>query len=176
LTKNSNLDQRQLHEAFVSALGPSVETQSDVGLKPLELDLKAPLPRRIRLYLYNLTHPPGGRTLGEHKVQLIVPGQQRGERASFDHSSGRIVILAGYEPEIEVFALWDAGLYPDFSYSRNVQVRAETIYAALAGKIGLQQRRIRGQGKEFVIAARPINLPTALWCRVEITRKRLVGQ
>ncbi len=109
-------------------------------------------------------------------MQLIVPGQQRGERASFDHSSGRIVILAGYEPEIEVFALWDAGLYPDFSYSRNVQVRAETIYAALAGKIGLQQRRIRGQGKEFVIAARPINLPTALWCRVEITRKRLVGQ
>jgi len=169
------LDQENLHRRFVSALKNEVIWHSDLDTKPLEMDLKPPLPHRIRLYLFNATHPPGGRTLGEHKIQLIVPGQRRGERASFDETGGRIVILAGYQPDVDVFILWDAGLYPEFSYSRNVQVKAETVYAAIAGKIGRQQRRIRQQGIEIVLTARPNRMKEALMLRMELTRARLMG-
>jgi hypothetical protein len=170
------LDQHELHSKFIESLGKNVLWHSGFKSKPIEIDLIPPMPPRIRLYIYNVTHPPGGRTLGEHKIQLIVPGQARGAYSSFDDSDGRIVILAGYQPEVDVFVLWDAGLYPVFSYSRNVQVRPETVYAAIAGKIGLQERFLRGQGKEIVITASPRQLGQALVRRIELTRERLVGR
>jgi hypothetical protein len=171
----AKLRQDELHNVFIDAVKGYLESHSDAESKPLLLDLKAPLPQNIRLYIYNATHPPGGRTVGEHKIQLIVPGQKRGERGNFDYSDGRIVILAGYEAETEVFVLWDSGLFPNFSYSRNVQVRAETIYDAFAGKIGQQSRNIRGKGKEIVLTAQKENLPSAIQKRVKISIERLIG-
>jgi len=170
----SKCSQEQLHRIFINALGSAVISNSDLSQKPLEIDLNHPLPQRVRLYIYNATHPPGGRTLGEHKIQLIVPGQQRGHRGSFDQTDGRIVLLVGYEFECEVFILWDAGVYPKFTYSRNIQVRAETVYAALAGKIGQQQRLIRGHGVETVLTARGPLLNNAIVQRMELTQRRLL--
>ena len=72
----------------------------------------------------------------------MVPGKGRGERASFDNGDGRIVLLVGYAAEEDVFILWDAGLYPDFAWSRNVQVKAETIIEASAGKLATQERQL----------------------------------
>lgn len=169
------LKPQELHKVFIEALQNEVVNHSDFEEKPLLVDLRPPLPSRIRVYLFNATHPPGGRTLGEHKIQLIVPGQNRGQRANFDDSDGRMVILAGYEAETEVFILWDSGMYPKFSYSRNVQVRAETIYCAFAGKIGEQERYIRSQGKEVVITARKEQLADALKLRRKRTMERLMG-
>src|SRR5438128_634390 len=89
-----------LHRRFIDALGPAaVLSHSQWEEKPFNIDLAAPLPQRVRLYIYNATQPPGGRPLGEHKVQLIVPGQKRSDRASFDNTDGRIVLLSGYAAE-----------------------------------------------------------------------------
>jgi hypothetical protein len=130
--------------------------------------------------MYNATRPPGGRPLGEHKVQLIVPGQKRGQRGSFDNSGGRIVLLIGYAAEEDVFVLWDAGVYTDFAWSRNVQVKAETIIQASAGKLATQERQLRppkGQPiVEVVIAAKPRRLGEAIVRRMEITRERLIRE
>ena len=123
------VSQTELHHRFVDALGSAVRFHGVLDRKPLEADLAAPLPARIRLYIFNATRPPGGRPLGEHKVQLIVPGQRRGTRASFDQSGGRIVLLSGYAAEENVFVIWDAGLYADFAWSRNVQVRVRDAYS-----------------------------------------------
>lgn len=172
---NYNITQKEIHEAFIKALNGFVLSHSNLVKKPLEIDLKPPLPHKVRLYPYKATYPPGGRALGEHKIQLMVPGQQRGQRASFDYSDGRIVLLGGYRPDLETFILWDADLYTDFSFSRNVQVKAETIYAALAGEIGTQERRIRGNGTEVVLTTRPDLLSQALQLRMELTLKRLIG-
>ena len=169
------LEQKKLHEVFLSALEDMVLAHSPLEDKPLLVDLKPPLPHKIRLYIFNLTHPPGGRPISEHKIQIIVPGQKRGERANFDDSDSRIVILSGFEPELEVFALWDAGLYLDFSYSRNVQVKSETVYSALAGNIGKQHRRVRLHGTETVLTTPAKLLGTALVLRVDLTRERLIG-
>ena len=171
------VSQTELHQRFVDALGSAVRFHGVLDRKPLEADLAAPLPARIRLYIFNATRPPGGRPLGEHKVQLIVPGQRRGTRASFDQSCGRIVLLAGYAAEENVFVLWDAGLYGDFAWSRNVQVRTETLIQASAGKIAEQERRLRpvdGNAlTETVLACPPTRMTEALVRRLQITRDRM---
>jgi excisionase family DNA binding protein len=172
--------QEELHRRLVQALGAAVRSHGPWGQKPFELDLAPPLPQRVRAYMYNATRPPGGRPLGEHKVQLIVPGQRRGERASFDNGDGRIVLLIGYGAEEDVFILWDAGLYSDFAWSRNVQVKAETIIQASAGKLATQDRQLRPtSGRptvETVLAVKPRRLAEALVRRMELTRERLLKE
>ena len=171
--------QEELHRRLVQALGAAaVRSHAPFDQKPFELDLAPPLPQRVRVYMYNATRPPGGRPLGEHKVQLIVPGQRRGERASFDNGDGRIVLLIGYGAEEDVFIVWDAGLYSDFAWSRNVQVKAETIIQASAGKLATQDRQLRPASGpatvETVLAVKPRRLAEALVRRMELTRERLL--
>ncbi len=172
------LTQADLHRHFIAMLGQDVSPTGSLATKPLELDLGPPLPGRIRVYLFNATRPPGGRPLGEHKVQLIMPGQRRDERGSFDHGDGRMVFLIGYAAEEDVFVLWDAGLYPDFAWSRNVQVKAETIVEASAGKLATQQRHLRpADGKvvtETLLAAPGTRLVEAIQRRVQLTRERMM--
>ena len=173
----TRVSQPELHRRFLKALGDKAKSNSEIERKPLEVDLSAPMPSRIRVYLFNVTRPPGGRPLGEHKVQLIIPGQKRGERANFDQSDGRIVLLAGYAAEEDVFVLWDAGLYADFAWSRNVQVKAATLIEASAGRVAEQGRRLRPTDGEPVtetlLACPPQRLCDALVRRVEITRRRM---
>lgn len=171
------VSQPELHRRFTEALQRAVRSHSLLDRKPLEIDLASPLPGRVRVYLFNATRPPGGRPLGEHKVQLIVPGQRRGVRGTFDHSGGRIVLLAGYAAEEDVFILWDGGLYNDFAWSRNVQVKADTIIEASAGKLAVQERRLRPADgpavTEILLAAPPSRLADAIVRRMELTRERL---
>ncbi len=171
----------ELHRRLVRSLGSSsVKSHSPWDAKPFELDLTPPLPQRVRVYMYNATRPPGGRPLGEHKVQLIAPGQRRGQRGSFDNGDGRIVLLIGYAAEEDVFILWDAGLYTDFAWSRNVQVKAETIIQASAGKLATQERQLRPpSGRaivETVLAVKPRSLTEAVVRRMELTRERLLRE
>lgn len=176
---SERVTQSELNRRFVAALGAKVERHTNLERKPLELDLAAPLPGRVRVYLFNATRPPGGRPTGEHKVQLIMPGQKRGQRGQFDQSDGRIVLLAGYAAEEDVFVLWDAGLYPNFAWSRNVQVRAETLIEAAAGKIARQARRLRpsdGEATTETLLACPAPLlAEAIRQRQDLTRTRLAG-
>ncbi|RWP98755.1 helix-turn-helix domain-containing protein [Mesorhizobium sp.] len=175
---SDRLTQLDLHRHFITMLGKGVTSHSALSQKPLELDLASPFPGRVRIYLFNATRPPGGRPLGEHKVQLIMPGQRRDERGSFDHGDGRMVFLVGYAAEEDVFVLWDAGLYPDFAWSRNVQVKAETIVEASAGKLATQQRHLRpadGQAvTETLLAAPASRLVEAMQRRVQLTRERMM--
>lgn len=165
---------RGLHERLINALNPYVEAHSDPDKKPLEIDLSHPLPRRCRLYLYNLTSPPGGRTLGEHKIQLIVPGQERGARGNFDFTDGRLVFLVGYGLSEDVFVLWDSGLYPDFAYSMNVQVKAESVFTAHTGKVVYQERCLHAGPREIVITAPSRMLPEAIQGRAELSLEQLL--
>lgn len=173
---NERLSVEDLHRVFLQALGEAVASFSDIGLKPLEVNLNNPLPPKLRVYMYNATYPPGGRTMGEHKVQLIVPGQERGARGNFDSSGGRIPLLIGYRADLGIFMLWDAELYVDFAYSRNVQVKAETVYAAFAQGIGRQERNMWNQPTEIVITSDASNLDDAILERQRETLKRLLGE
>lgn len=179
-TPNDRMTPSELHAEFVAALRDLVVAKSDLGVKPLELEMQGSLPLRARVYMYNATRPPGGRPAGEYKIQLIVPNHERGLRGNFDLSGGRTVLLVGYAAEDAVFVLWDAGAYRDFAYSRNVQVKSETILTAFARGIGLQERRLRPGGgmmvRETVVAATAEHLAEAIAMRVGLSRKRLLGE
>ena len=180
LTPNDRMTPSELHAEFLAALSGLVVEHSDLGVKPLELKIEGSLPLRARVYMYNATRPPGGRPAGEYKIQLIVPNHERGQRGNFDLSDGRTVLLVGYAAEDAVFVLWDAGAYRDFAYSRNVQVKSETILAAFARGIGRQERRLRPGGgmmvRETVVAATAEHLAEAIALRVDLSRKRLLGE
>ncbi len=177
--RNDRMTPSELHDQFLAALRDLVVEHSDLGVKPLELKMEGSLPLRARVYMYNATRPPGGRPVGEYKIQLIVPNHPRGERGNFDLSGRRTVLLVGYSAEDAVFVLWDAGAYRDFAYSRNVQVTSETILAAFAKGIGLQERRLRPGGgmmvSETVVTATAEYLAEAIGMRVALSRKRLLG-
>ncbi len=85
-------------------------------------------------------------------------------------------VLMGYEKGLDVFIIWDAGLYENFSYSRNVQVKANTIHEAFAGKIARQIRELRGGHSEVVLAVSSKKLAEALIERYRLTLKRLVQE
>ena len=180
MTANDRMTPSELHAEFLAALSDLVVESSDPGVKPLEIKMEGSLPLRARVYLYNATRPPGGRPAGEYKIQLIAPNHERGQRGNFDLSDGRIVLLVGYTAEDNVFVLWDAGAYREFAYSRNVQVKSETILAAFARGIGLQERRLRPGGgmmvRETVVAATGEHLAEAIALRVDLSRKRLLGE
>ncbi|MEX2324051.1 MAG: hypothetical protein WEA29_09820 [Acidimicrobiia bacterium] len=161
------LDTASLHIGFLEDLGDLVLEASAVEDKPLEVSLSPPLPERVRAYIYNLTSPPGGRPTGEHKIQLIAPGQGRGERGTFDFSDDAFVLLAGFSPEDGVYVLWDAPLHNDFSWSANVQVRGETIESALAEGLATQDRQLRSAREtERVVVVPRGNLVDGLIARV----------
>lgn len=166
-----------LHERLIEALDGRILDHSDPPGKPLLLDLALPLPPRTRIYLFNCTHPPGGRSLGEHKIQVMLPGQAREQRGNFDDSDGRMVILAGYQAELDVFILWDSGLYRDIPFSRNVQVAPETVYRAVCSEVAEQTRTLRATGfgvvSEVIVAARSQNLAKAMARRQALTLQRL---
>jgi len=175
-SSNERLSVENLHRTFLKALDSAVISHSEITVKPLEVDLKSPLPPKLRVYIYNATYPPGGRTMGEHKIQLIIPGQERGARGNFDTSGGRIPLLAGYRPDLGIFMLWDAELYVDFAYSRNVQVKPETVYEAFAQGIGRQKRNLWNQPAEIVIVSDAGHLAQAILERQRETLKRLLGE
>lgn len=171
--------QLELHQHFVDSLGANNITSSGpLKDKPLLLNLRPPLPEKVRVYLYNATRPPGGRPLGEHKAQLIVPGQARGVRGNFDNSDGRLVLLVGYVQSDDIFILWDSGLYSDFAWSRNVQAKMATVISAVAGNIATQKRKLRRpdryEATEELVASRSDLLVKAIIKRVLLTRKRII--
>ena len=78
---NPRLTTEELNRAFLNTLGDAVISCGEMTDKPLEVNLRSPFPPKIRVYIYNATYPPGGRGMGEHKIQLIVPGQAEASEA-----------------------------------------------------------------------------------------------
>lgn len=160
------LSHQELHQRFLDALGSLVVRTDSVDDKPLTLEASPPLPSRLRVYLFNSTNPPGGRSGGEHKIQLIVG--PRGDRGNFDFSEERAVVVAGYESDYDAFILWDASRYHSFAYSRNVQVRTDTIEEAVTRNAVATQTRSLGSGDlELVIAVPSARLIDGLVARFD---------
>ncbi|MBK9322420.1 MAG: hypothetical protein IPM97_05610 [Bdellovibrionaceae bacterium] len=170
---SNRLNVKELHECFLHDLEDRVVSYSSKENKPLDVDLRKPM-SDLKVYLFNLTKPPGGRSESEYKIQLIIPGQPRGEKGNFDLTNEeRIVILAGYDSFFCVWVLWDAYLYRDFSYSRNVQVQAYALIKAVTSGIGQQERETKN-GTETVITCSRRNLVLGLQMRISMWARETV--
>ena len=172
LEKPKKLKKSELNRLFLYALRLRVLTHSGECSAPLLVDLKSPLELRLRVFLFNCTNPPGGRRLDEYKIQIILPGQTRGDRGRLDYSDGRLPILAAYvnEGTNGIFILWDADKHEDFAYSTNMQVKSEAIIGALSSRVS----KTRRNNNEIIVAARPEYLYDAIRCRIDIMREDIL--
>lgn len=169
-----SLPKRTLHLRVLEAAGTSVQESSDLTTVPFVVCLKRL--GAVSFYAFTLTAPPGGRPLGEYKIQLILPGQARGQRGSLTVDPDAFAVIAGWSEEEGVFALWDAYAYPSFAYSRNLQVKGETVWRAQALGVSWCNRELRrSQGVETVVACRKDRLLDGLRDRMLHSARRLNG-
>ena len=164
------LSKEELHDRFIAAIAPTalVSASTDAAGELL-VQLRPPLPNRVRVYIYNATNPPGGRSTPEHKIQPIPAGHQRDQIGNFDWSGVDFVLLCGYVKELDVFVFWDASLHVDFRYSKNLQVRTENVLSASAtGVLIRQDRSLRDTGQEVVICSPRQLVPKAIAERASI--------
>ena len=151
------LSQEALHTLLLSDLGKHIsERCSDISKKPLLLNLNS-YPVNLRIYLYNCTCPPGGRTPDEYKIQLILENQKRSERCQIDETDGRLVLLVGYavpllSVEDGVYVIWDTQMHINAAYSANLQVSLPHLLKALGA--GIYTYIKHGNGERMVLCDR----------------------
>jgi hypothetical protein len=186
--RSGRLAVEALNSIFTKSLYGYVEQPDPSSLvsKPFDVTIMEPVdhPAHLRVYLYNMTTHINERQTGAYKVQAIIgKGHRRQERAHFDTADNAFVLLAGYEPELEVFCLWDAPLYDlrGLTYSQNIQVKDETLLAALTEGLAMQRKSLRGitpgsSNFEDVVAVHRTRLSEGLQRRWDLTVARLVGE
>lgn len=166
---SKRLKQRELHNLFLEDLGTLASDIIDMGKKPLLLRLCYPINRELKVYIFNCTAPPGGRSIDEFKVQLILDGQKRGERGTFDTSDGRTCLIVGYANPFSdisggIWVLFELDKHMEFAYSANIQVYLRQILPALEEPVHVCQK----QNKEILVLAQRQYLIEALQERLSI--------
>jgi hypothetical protein len=163
------LSQRELHELFLTDLAPFVEKIDDNGKKPLVISLTKPFCCTIKAYIFNCTCPPGGRVIDEYKVQLILDGQQRGQRGCFDDSDGLITMIVGYADPLDeinngVWVLFETEKHREFAYSANIQIYLRQILQTLSENVVVHVKH----NKETVVLSQRQHLPSAVMKRLDV--------
>lgn len=159
----SALTKAELHARILASLGSHVATHSPVDSPPLSMEIPRMVP--LLAWAFTLTNPPGGRHPAESKIQLIVPGQGRRDRANLIGPPERFKLLMGVHPHEDLYVLWDAYKQTNFTWSRNVQVRGELLWDAQVNGISTGQRKL-ANGLETVIVARGDRLHDAIVTRI----------
>jgi len=143
-----------LHAKLLAGLpaGTTAETP-DHRIHPLEANVPGFGPLRAYLWTITADHSaPGARPPGEHKIQLILDDQRRSTRGRLDRG-GAYTVLLGFSAEFGVFCAWQAELYSEFAYSRNVQVREERLSEAMGSGWAVASPRQMQSGEEEVRVA-----------------------
>lgn len=152
---------------------PSSTPETDK--KPFDLHMAPPLPPLLRVYMFTMTTHPSERQVGAYRIQIILPQKSR----HFDTTDDPFVILAGFDPDLEIFALWDAAAHDagkGIPHSKGVQIREDTLFTALTTGVAQQRRALRETGEtETVVAARPNRLLDALELRWQLSIERLTA-
>lgn len=159
-----SLRKAHLHTRVLAALGKDVADHGAIDTAPMPVEIAGVIP--LVVWAFTLTNPPGGRHPLESKIQLIVPGQKRGERGNLTGPPSHFRLLIGVHPEEDLFVLWDAYKQNDFTWSKNVQVRGELLWDAQVQGISSGSREL-ATGTETVIAASANRLRDAILLRIE---------
>ncbi len=145
-----------LNTFLIHDLDNRVAWHSDLSSKTFLVDLVKPT-RKLKIYVFNCTCPPGGRALDEYKIQLIIEGQKRGERGYIDDSDGRIPLIIGYATPFAdvndgVYIIWDTNYHSDFSYSANLQCYLDPMLQSLSQNVVTCLKR--GNNEKIVVSQR----------------------
>ena len=136
-----SLPKSVLADRVIAALGSELLSHGDPETVPFAMNVRGLVP--LATYAFTISDPPGGRDSAELKIQLIAPGQERGDRGDFEPPDDEsYVVLLGYSPDYDVFVLWDAYKHRDFAWSKNCQIRLEPIKAAQITGLGYRDRTL----------------------------------
>ena len=165
----SIFSKEQLNKMFIEDLGERVEWHSGLTSKTLLVDLINPR-KKLRVYLFNCTCPPGGRALDEYKVQLIIEGQKRGERGRLDFSDERFVLISGFaspfaDKKDGIYVMWDPMFHTEFAYSANLQCYLDPMLQALSQDVVTCEKR---GNKETIVVAKRTKLSSAIEKRISM--------
>jgi hypothetical protein len=158
------LTKAELHQRVIDALGAGVASREGVDEVPLLLTVPGLVP--LAVWAFTITSPPGGREPTESKIQIMVPGQGRDERADFEGPAGHYRVLIGVHPDEDMFVLWDAYKHRDFAFSKNVQVKGKLMWEASIAGTATATRNL-ANSVETVIAARGDHLRDAIRLRMQ---------
>lgn len=165
-----------LHRIFLDSLGESYVLESEVSKKPLIIRQKTEN-IKYKVYIYNCTNPPGGRTLDEYKIQLILPDQQRGSRGHLDFSDGAVILLVGFaifdSVENGAWVIWETDFHRDFAYSANLQVKMGSLIDTLTKEVSVVKKS--GNGETIIVSDR-IHLSEAIAARQNADIQRLLEE
>ncbi len=166
----------ELNGLIIKDLGDRVVWNSGMSSKTLLLDLKMPR-RKLRIYVFNCTCPPGGRALDEYKIQMIIEGQVRGERGHINTDDDRIPLIMGYACPFDndrdgVYVLWDTSFHMEFAYSANLQCYLDPMLQALSEDVVTCYKK---GNKEQIVVARRENLTKAIERRIQLDIQNLLG-
>ncbi len=166
---SERLTQQEMHRLFLQDIGDYAQDVDDTGRKPLCLRLSYPLNRDLKAYIFNCTAPPGGRSIDEYKVQLILDGQRRGSRGRFDTSDCRTTLIIGYATPLcnmddGIWVLFELDKHMEFAYSTNIQVYLRQMLRALETNVYVCQK----QNKEMLVLSQRQYLVEALQKRFDI--------
>ncbi len=164
-----------LHARILAAANKEVEKYSSLDEIPFKIHLTSL--GNLAFYMFTLTSPPGGRPIGEYKIQLIAPGQQRGERGHLYLAPGLFTVIAGWSQDEDVFSFWDAYAHQSFAYSQNLQVKGNCIWLAHANGISTYERSLhQGKGVETVVACRADRFVEGIRTRMHFSAQRLSSE
>lgn len=172
----ARFSKKELYGMIIEDLHERVVWHSDIDCTILLLDLEKPK-RKLRLYVFNCTCPPGGRSLDEYKIQMRITGQKAGERGHLSIEDNRDPIIMGYAcPLIDesdgVYVIWDANYHMDFAYSANIQCYLDPMLQALLKDDVVCAKK--GNGEQVLYAGRK-NLSKAIEKRSQLDLQNLLG-
>lgn len=172
---SSRLTQRELHRLFLQDISDFAVDIEDTGRKPLKFRLTSQFNRDVKAYIFNCTAPPGGRSIDEFKVQLILDNQKRGQRGKFDDSDGRTILIVGYacpffDKDAGIWVLFELDKHREFAYSANIQIYLRQILKALEEDVFVHQKH----NKEIVVLSQRQHLVDALQKRLDIDLQTMI--
>ena len=152
----TRLSGSQLNKLFVDDLGEAYCLKSNMAKKPLLISPVTNSDVTYKVYIFNCTNPPGGRTLDEYKIQLILPDQGRGNRGRLDESDGTIILIVGFAiydtSENGVWIIWETDKHREFAYSANLQVKMGSLIDTITNNVFYTKKP--GNGEQIVVSDR----------------------
>lgn len=172
----ARFSKEELNGLIIEDLGDRVVWNSGINSKTLLLDLEMPK-RKLRIYVFNCTCPPGGRALDEYKIQMIIEGQSRGERGHINTDNGRIPLIMGYACPFDddkdgVYIIWDTSFHMEFAYSANLQCYLDPMLQALSEDVVTCYKK---GNREQIVVARREHLTKAIERRIQLDIQNLLG-
>ena len=172
----ARFSKEELNGLIIEDLGDRVVWNSGINSKILLLDLEMPK-RKLRIYVFNCTCPPGGRALDEYKIQMIIEGQSRGERGHINTDDGRIPLIMGYACPFDddkdgVYIIWDTSFHMEFAYSANLQCYLDPMLQALSEDVVTCYKK---GNREQIVVARREHLTKAIERRIQLDIQNLLG-